>query len=129
MNIFLKSYFLFTSLSHLNFMCFDESLSCVFLANYVRKCQTSFDPYGPIFQFHDMVFEDGRMLGYSKRLLITQDLRCAYIFVSFWLVSLHGLLAMCCRKSSRNLIDEIDIVPFLVYSYSYEATMLLMAYI
>ena len=35
---------------HLNFMCLlPLRLSCVFLANYVPKCQMSSGPYGPIF--------------------------------------------------------------------------------
>ena len=40
-----------------------------------------------------MKFEDSGMLGYSKRLLITQDLRCAYIFVSFGELSDSWILA------------------------------------
>ena len=41
---------LFTS--YLNFMCFSPlRLSCVFLANYVPKCQMNSGPYGPIFLF------------------------------------------------------------------------------
>ena len=39
---------LFTS--YLNFMCLMPlRLICVFLANYVPKCQMSSGPYGPIF--------------------------------------------------------------------------------
>ena len=47
-NLFSEIYdhILFTS--HLNFTCI-LPLSCVFLANYVPKCQMSSGPYGPIF--------------------------------------------------------------------------------
>ena len=44
----INKHILFTS--HLNFMCLVPlRLSCVFVANYVPKCQMSSGPYGPIF--------------------------------------------------------------------------------
>ena len=47
---FLKNHWLFTCQRHV-FWYEGNDMSCVFLANYVPKCQMSSGPYGPIFKY------------------------------------------------------------------------------
>ena len=48
-NLFSEIYKHLLCTSHLNFMCvLPLRLSCVFIANYVPKCQMSSGPYGTI---------------------------------------------------------------------------------
>ena len=69
MSIFLIFIYPFTSLRHIKCVLTYEPLSCVFLANYVPKCQMSSGPYGPIF--------GGIVLGvWQKSCLILWQIPC-----------------------------------------------------